>query len=342
MWTSGAVALVAGSLLLGGCTAESAPTSAASSSTPTTTDSATPTAPAVAKYPLTGEVIEDGGGTNASIASKIDNLIDARPQVGLQYTDLVFEELVEGGITRYVAVWQSQIPKEYGPVRSIRGMDPAIVSPLGGIITYSGGQPIFVKGIKATDVVNVSQDDYGSDSSLFHRITTKTAPHNVIASGKNIMEKFGDGVDAPAQQFPFADALATSSPVAEGTPTSTVTATFSTSSQRTWKYSEKKGVWLRSQNGVKDVDDKGDRISAVNVVTLRVTLKTISHTPVSQLVGTGKATVSAGGKTIEGTYTKKSKKGKIRIVDAAGNPINLAPGNTWIELVATGGSVDYK
>jgi hypothetical protein len=342
MWTGGAAALVAGSLLLGGCTAESAPTSAASSSTPTTSESATPTAEPVTIYPLTGEPLEEGAELNASIASKIDNQIQARPQVGLQYTDLVYEELVEGGITRYVAVWQSQIPKEYGPVRSIRGMDPAIVSPLGGIITYSGGQPIFVRGIKKTDVVNVSHDDYGGDSTLFHRISTKIAPHNVIASGKNILKKFGDDVEAPAQQFPYSVDAATSTAAVWGTDTSVIKPTFSTTSQPSWKWSEKKGVWLRSQKGVKDVDDKGDQLSAVNVVTIRVTLKTISHTPVSQLVGTGKATVSSGGKTVEGTYTKKSKKGKIRIVDDNGTPIKLAPGNTWIELVATGGSVTYK
>jgi len=340
MWTSGAAALVAGSLLLGGCTAESAPTSTATSSTPTA--SATPTVPAVTKSPLTGEVIEPGENTNASIASKIDNQAAARPQVGLQYTDLVFEELVEGGITRYVAVWQSQIPSEYGPVRSIRGMDPAIVSSLGGIITYSGGQPIFLRGIQKTDVVNVSHDEYGGDSSLFYRTSTKVAPHNVIAKGKNVLKKFGTDVEAPAQQFPFADALATSTPVAEGTPTTTINPTFSDASQPSWKYSEKRGVWLRSMNGVKDVDDKGKQLKAVNVITMRVTLKTISHTPVSQLIGSGKATVSAGGKTIEGTWTKKSKKGKIRFTNEAGNPINLAPGNSWIELVATGGSVTYK
>ena len=71
---------------------------------------------------------------------KIDNHEDARPQVGLNRTDLVFEELVEGGLTRYVAVWHSDVPDAVGPVRSIRPMDPDIVAPLGGIIAYSGGQ----------------------------------------------------------------------------------------------------------------------------------------------------------------------------------------------------------
>ena len=66
----------------------------------------------------------------------------------------MFEELVEGGLTRYVAVWQSDVPAEIGPIRSIRPMDPDIISPLGGIVAYSGGQDRFVRAMKATSVYN--------------------------------------------------------------------------------------------------------------------------------------------------------------------------------------------
>ncbi|MDP3209308.1 MAG: DUF3048 domain-containing protein, partial [Rhodoglobus sp.] len=94
--------------------------------------------------PLTGQVVAQGALTNPSIAAKIDNHEDARPQIGLNRADIVFEELVEGGITRYVAVWQSDIPDELGPIRSIRPMDPDIISPFGGIVAYAGGQERFV------------------------------------------------------------------------------------------------------------------------------------------------------------------------------------------------------
>lgn len=74
--------------------------------------------------------------------------------MGLQHTDIVFEELVEGGLTRYVAVWHSNVPAEIGPIRSIRPMDPDIISPLGGIVAYSGGQYRFVQLMRATPVHN--------------------------------------------------------------------------------------------------------------------------------------------------------------------------------------------
>jgi len=340
-FASGAAVLVAASLLLGGCTSSTPPKDdPTDASTPAVSETPTPTPAAVAKAPLTGLPLAAGAGANASIASKIDNQFLARPQVGLQYTDLVFEELVEGGLTRYVAVWQSNIPKLYGPVRSIRGMDPAIVSPFGGIITYSGGQPIFVDGIKKTDVINVSHDMYSGDPDIFYRTKEKKAPHNVIAKGENIIKKFGEGVAAPAQQFEYSDDLATSTAVVSGTPTSKIKPVFSDASKPTWDWNAEKSVWLRTQdNGKIDVDNDGNQLQAVNVVTMRVKLKTISHTPVSQLVGSNKATVSSGGKTVEGTWTKDALTDKITLTDAAGAPIALAPGNTWIELVASGGSV---
>src|SRR5690606_12965154 len=99
--------------------------------------------------PLRGESVERGALSHAAVSAKIDNHPEARPQMGLERTDIVFEELVEGGITRYVAVWHSDVPDLLGPIRSIRPMDPEIVGSFGGIIFYSGGQPRFVQMMQA-------------------------------------------------------------------------------------------------------------------------------------------------------------------------------------------------
>lgn len=342
--TGGGAVLAATALLLSGCTSPSSTpsTSGSSASSAAPVETPTPTPAVAAVYPLTGLPVPAGVTVGPSLESKIDNLIDARPQIGLQHTDIVFEELVEGGLTRYIAVFNSTIPTSYGPVRSIRGMDPSIASPLGGIITYSGGQPIFVNGIEKTDIVNVSDDKYGGDTSLFHRIHTKVAPHNLVASGKNIVKRFGKGVAAPQQQFQYAADAASSSAGTAGDATSKLTTVFSQAQSRAWKWNATTNLWERSQNGVVDKDNTGKVITAVNVVTIRVKLKTISHTPVSQLIGSNKATVSTGGKTIKGTWTKANKKDPLHFTDAAGAAITLAPGNTWVEIVASGGSVTAK
>ena len=70
---------------------------------------------------------------------KIENTPEARPQSGLDVADVVYEEVVEGGITRFWAIFNSHAPDHVGPIRSVRRMDPDIVSPLGGVVAYSGG-----------------------------------------------------------------------------------------------------------------------------------------------------------------------------------------------------------
>lgn len=74
----------------------------------------------VLRHPLTGSEIAEGSVTGPSVAVKIDNTSSGRPQVGIAAADLVFEELVEGGVTRYLAVFHTAIPEEVGPVRSGR------------------------------------------------------------------------------------------------------------------------------------------------------------------------------------------------------------------------------
>lgn len=318
-----------------------ASSSAPSSAAPIAAPSAT-AAPTVLE-PLTGIAVAPGTTslTNPSIASKIDNHVAARPQIGLEYADIVYEELVEGGITRYVAVWQSTIPKLYGPVRSIRGMDPDIVSPLRGIITYSGGQPIFVAGMHDTPVVNVVHGSAGT-ADVFYRTSSKIAPHNVIVRAPVLLSEFGARLTPPARQYFYARSASGSSAWTDGTATGTITDVFSTASTRQWRYDAASHLWMRSQDGRPDLDEHGEQRSAVNVVTLRVTTTTVSGTPKTILTGRGEAWVSTEHRTVHGTWSKTSKTAKLVLRTDAGDPLELAPGITWVELVPRSGSVSFR
>ena len=128
--------------------------------------------------PLTGEVAA-APITTPSLAAKVDNHPGARPQFGLERADIVVEELVEGGLTRYVAIWQSDVPDEIGPVRSIRPMDPDIISPFGGIVAYSGGQYRFVEAMEATGVYNAIHGQSDTEDT-FYRTDLRDSPHDVI------------------------------------------------------------------------------------------------------------------------------------------------------------------
>jgi hypothetical protein len=308
--------------------------------TPTPTYSSTYLTPEpTALAPLTGETVPAGSLTAPSLAAKVDNHPDARPQFGLERTDLVFEELVEGGLTRYVAVWHSDVPAEIGPVRSIRPMDPDIISPLGGIVAYSGGQQRFVAMMRDTNVYNAIHGQ-ADTADLMFRVDGRPGPHDVLVRAPELIARHLD-LAAPAQQFAFAPDVASSSAVREGTPTESMALRFGSSSAPGWVWDATRGVWARSQGGAPDLDITGVPYSAVNVVIVRVPVTVSQNIPKTELIGSGEAWVSTGGMTIHATWSKGSRGEAIRLVDDTGTVVRLAPGNSWIELVPLAGSVAF-
>lgn len=330
------VALTAVAVVLTGCSSETPSPVSTTSAAPEYVSTYEAPAPSVIA-PLTGEIIPAGTALNSSLAAKIDNHSAARPQVGLERTDIVFEELVEGGLTRYVAVWQSDIPDEIGPVRSIRPMDPDIVSAFGGIIAYSGGQQRFVALMQATNVFNAIHGQ-SATAETFYRTKTKKSPHNVLVKASVVVGQHPE-IPAPQQQFAFSLDLASSTAVKDGTPASQVNLKFSNASSPSWTWDAAQGKYLRAQLGVADMDSNGAQLSAVNVLTIRVGIDKSLGVPKTKLIGSGEAWVSSGGKTIHATWFKGAPTAAIALVDDQGVTVRLAPGNSWIELVPTEGFI---
>ena len=302
-----------------------------------TSDYKTPAPTAVA--PLRGTTVAAGSLDHSAISAKIDNHPDARPQVGLERTDLLFEELVEGGLTRYVAVWQSDIPDQLGPVRSIRPMDPDIVSPLGGIICYSGGQQRFVNLMRNTPVYNAIHGQ-SDTAATFFRTPDKKAPHNVLVKAKEVLAQHPD-IAAPQQQFAYSLDVPSSTAAKEGTPTARIDYTFSASMRGSWTWDPAKLAFLREQGRGPDLDTAGAQISATNVVVIRVGVVNDGGVPKTVLSGSGEAWVSSGGATIHATWTKGGPTDPIRLIDDRGFTVRLAAGNSWIELVPRAGAVAF-
>ncbi|MFT2815415.1 DUF3048 domain-containing protein [Leifsonia sp. A12D58] len=314
-------------LLLSGCVADKS-SAAPPSSTPRPTRTAEP---AVTLAPLRGTTVDVGSLDTPSLAAKIDNHSDARPQIGLERTDIVFEELVEGGLTRYVAVWQSDVPDLVGPVRSIRPMDPDIIAPLGGIVAYSGGQERFMEMMESTAVVN-AVFDY-DEAGLFYRIEEKDSPHDVVVKATELISQHAD-LAPPRQQFEYSASAADSSAMVGGSPTGTIDARFSDSRWPSWTWSAADTAYLRAQEGEPDFDSAGNQLRSTNVVVLRVDIDwTYGEVPKTTLVGSGEAWISTGGKSTHATWVKGAQDAAIRLLDDNGVVIRLAPGNTWIELV---------
>ena len=309
------------------------------SATRTTTAAPTTTPPPPPPvWPLTG-VPTTALVNRPALAVKIENSIDARPQTGLNDADMVWEEVVEGGITRFVAVYNSTIPTEIGPVRSVRPMDPSIAVPLHGVLAFSGGATWILNIVKQSGVQMLSQDA-GNDG--FYRTRTRSAPHNVYATPQTLLSQADPAraVSPPPAQFQFAPTGGQPTVATAGTPATSLKMTISAVSHPTWTWSAADGKWLRSENTTPSVNSDGARLAATNVVVVRVDVVLLNafdpagnRVPETQLVGTGAALVASGGKTMTATWTKTAVDKPLVLTDASGNPVDLAPGNTWVELV---------
>ncbi len=200
----------------------------------TTTTPGPPVAPLTGLPDPTGQSL-----TRPALSIKIENTPEARPQTGLDVADVVYEEITEAGITRFLAVYNSTIPAMAGPVRSGRIMDPDLLAPLGGIFAYSGGIQLTETAISQTPGVNVIVDT-GADPALI-RDHTKQAPHNLYAIPNLLLARGGKPVP-PAPLFQY---LATGQPFV-GQGVSSFTVHFDDLYRPTYTYDPVSNTWKRS------------------------------------------------------------------------------------------------
>lgn len=290
-----------------------------------------------ATWPLTGVAGEPAA--RPALAVKIENTNVARPQTGLDQADVVWETIVEFDVSRFVAVFQSQVPAEVGPIRSVRPMDASIIAPLHGLIAYSGGQPGILALIQGSGAQSISHD---AGAPGLYRISSRAAPHNVYGSPQT----FWDQADAshqapPPEQFAFARSADRATAVAAGSPATTLAFDLSPASNPSWSWDGTS--WLRSEGSVPAMVASGARISATNVVSI-----TADHpgtgfgaqngaiVPTYNLVGSGDGVLATGGKTIAVRWQKDADDAPMRLFLPDGTPALLAPGNTWVELVPAG------
>jgi len=281
---------------------------------------------------LTGEAIEAGSLSRPALSGKIDNHPSARPQVGLDEADIVFEELVEGGLTRYLAIWHSSLPAEIGPVRSVRPMDPEIVSPFGGIFAYSGGQVRFIQMMQEAPVYNAIHGQPDTEET-FYRTSAKVAPHNVLVKAPELVDQHLN-LPAPERQFAYAPSVEESSAVVAGSPVTSMNPRFSGFSSPSWEWDGTQGTFLRFQtNGAADSASSGNQIFATNVVVLQVGIDVVEDIPTTRLVNQGKGWVATGGSILEINWFKATPESPIILTTDDGEEVRLGVGNTWIELI---------
>lgn len=305
----------------------------------------TPPEPVVpTTWPLTGVQTAEYV-SRPAVAVKIENTSQARPQSGLESADVVWETIIEFEVSRLVAWFHSQLPEEIGPVRSVRPMDIPISAPLRGLFVYSGAQPAILNLVYASPLQPVSHD---AGAAGLYRVSGRSAPHNVYGSLSTFVQNAdADHSAPPAEQFAFAPRPNLAGAVTDGTPATSLSFTLSAASHPSWAWDADSGRWLRSEGSSPATDATGAQLGAVNVVTVIAGHPSSGYgaqngasIPTYELVGEGEAIVATGGMTVSGVWRKAAEDAPLQLFTADGQPLLLAPGNTWVELVPAGsGSV---
>ena len=323
-------------------------TTTATTSTSTSTTSASTTSTTVFagdRWPLTGLPVVEGETTDPILAVKIDNSTSSRPQEGLELADLVFDIPVEGGISRLLAFYQSQLPPGIGPVRSVREVDPKLLGPFGAFIAYSGGQSFVVAAVQAV-ATDVGDPQLGS--AAYRRAADRPAPYDLMLDPAAALATIEDPFTIADRWLSFLD-IADAEPSAGGDPALTINIASSNAHQVEYGYSATDGGYLRFHRSQPHQVVSGDQIVATNVIVLVVeeletgrTDSSGSPVPDFEVFGTGEAVVFRDGVALAGRWERGRIADFFRLFDDSGQEIRLAPGATWIHLLPRGRTFEWR
>lgn len=311
--------------------------------TPTTTAGPTTAPPGAAGFPadaapLTALPQPDAARRQrVALVVKIDNAPLGRPQAGINQADIVFEEMVEGGVTRLAAVFQSTDADPVGPVRSARSTDIAFLSALNRpLFAYAGTNATTQRAVSAAPLVDLS------GGAGYRRERGRPAPYNLFSSTAALFGRAPGGSGPPAPQFTYRLA-GTPLASAGSAPAARAHITYKDKVTTNVDYLWNGSGWARAQNGTPHVDSAGTQVAPANVVIQFVTYKDTglvdrSNTgvPEGQLIGEGEAWVLSDAKLVRGRWAKANPTDVTRYTDTAGTPIPLTPGRTWVELPPPG------
>ena len=296
-------------------------------------DHGTPSTPAPASSPktllspFTGEPVASLGPV---IAVKVDNIAQARPQTGLSGADMVYVLPVEGGLSRFLAVFSSHVPPIIGPVRSAREDDLELLRQFGRpAFAYSGAQPRLLPVVERARIVDL----YSGRMGGYFRDHRRVAPYNLYARGGQLRAEAKNASRAHDIGFRFGPAPA-GGRLAASESVSYPAASF------TFTWSAAKGRWLVRMDGARALATDDGQFSAATVV-IQYTIVRKSRfiewgalPPYAESVGSGRAVVLRNGRAYSAQWSRPSAGEGTTFSMLSGQPMTFARGPVWVVLAA--------
>lgn len=337
------------------------------SSAPTAAPPTPEPTPELVPAPLTGVLVSPKVAAQHPVAVMIDDHYDARPQSGFNAASVVWQAPAEGGIPRYMLIFQDQIPTDVGPVRSARQYYVEWAAEWNSMYVHAGGSPQAIATLNAKGhgewVYNADSFRWGTESSscgsdnacYLWRSTENFAPHNVYTDGKHLrrLEKrlgAADGAITPAWRFGADKALELrpdGGRIQINYPYETIVYRYDRASNTylrfTCHYTCESSELKKPQTDRAD----GEAVAPKNVVILRMAFGPLndgSHKDRLEAhnIGQGEAYISTGGVTVKGEWRKKSATGPTRLYGPDGRQITLTAGQTFVQVISTAYSYRIK
>lgn len=267
------------------------------------------------------------------IAITIDNNGGAKPQAGLGNANLVIEAPVEGGITRFLAIFaDGKNIEKIGPVRSARPYFLDWAKEFNALYCHVGGSPKSLKLIKQGAVLDL--DQYFK-SHYYWRSSKRSRPHNVFTSSE-LLNKALKNYFLTEHNFSsliFKDDIE----LEKREEQKNIIINFSTGNFNSvmWKYNREDNEYLRFHNKKPHLTADGNMIKTKNLIIQKSRIRSIDTEDRKRIetIGSGDAIIFLDGKIISGKWEKQSRKKRTRFYDQENNEIRFNRGITWIEIV---------
>jgi Protein of unknown function (DUF3048) N-terminal domain/Protein of unknown function (DUF3048) C-terminal domain len=326
-------------------------------STPTAEPSASPTpspspspTPVLLPAPLTGRLVSPEVAARRPIAVMIDDLRAARPQSGFGAASVVWQAPAEGGIPRYMLVFQDQLPGDVGPVRSARYYYITWAAEWHAVYAHVGGSPQAMATLASQGQGQLvyNADEFRWGGIYFRRITDRASPHNAYSDGISL-RKMATRIGAKDELQPAAWQFAPDVPL-DARPYGGLIRVSYPANTITYRYDRITNTYPRGVTGAPAQIDAstGQRVAPSNVVIMLMSFAPLNdghptkHRLEAKVVGSGKAWISTNGRTIQGTWKKASLTAPTQFFDAAGEAVTLTVGQTFIQVMPLGSKVTIQ
>lgn len=292
---------------------------------------------------LTGLMVNPSINNLPVTAVMVENSLQARPQSGLEQAGVIFEAMAEGGITRYMALYQDTAPNYVGPIRSARPYFVSWAMGFDAAYAHVGGSPQALQDIQSWGTKDLNQFYYGN---YYTRISTRVAPHNVYTSLAEL--------HSLESTLGYKKSIFTSWPRANGTPLKNPTATSinltlsNSYFNPSYNYDQTTNSYNRDLAGQPEVGTDTNLQYSPKVVIAIVVPETNGPLDASgayysdySYIGSGQAYIFQNGGVQIGQWSKSSNNSQIMFTNNSGQNITLDPGQVWITAVVSSSYVSY-